>query len=162
MVRVAGLLMSIGYAALIGWLYASQPQTGTEALGGLAASVGVYRVDEQAFEDGLSFFRAGKFPESRLAFERADPAHRDARTRFYVAYSYYRQGWGRFSNDDVLFKQGLDEVNRAIEVAPDHRLVVADDTLGMRTADELKVELERGIQRDLSDLNPLRVFEARK
>ena len=162
MVRAAGLLMSVAYAAAIVWLYSSQPQTSAEAVGGLAAAVGAYRIDRQAFDDGLGFFRQDKFPEARLAFERADPAHRDAETQFYVAYSYYRQGWGRLSSDDELFKQGLDAVNRAIAIAPGNRLVVTDETLAMRSADELKAELERGIRRDASDLNPLRVLEPRK
>jgi hypothetical protein len=162
MIRIAGLLLSTAYAAVIVWLYASQPQTRAEAVGGLAATVGVYRINAQAFDDGLRFFRADGFVEARMAFERADPAHRDALTQFYIAYSFYRQGWGRTYNDDLLFKQGLEAVDRAIALAPDHRLVVADETLGMRSADELKVELERGIRRDLSDLNPLRLFERRK
>ena len=162
MVRVAGLVMSVVYAAAIVWLYTSQPQTRAEALGGLAASVGAYRIDNQAFADGLSFFRADKFEEARMAFARADPAARDGRTQFYVAYSYYRQGWGRLYSDDRLFKQGLDAVNRAIEVAPANRIVVEDETLGMRTAEELKAELERGLRREPSDFNPLRVLDPRK
>lgn len=162
MLRLAGLALSIAYAAVVVWLYTSQPQTGAEALGGLAATVGVYKVDAQALQDGLAFFRADKFPESRMAFERADPAHRDARTQFYIAYSYYREGWGRLSNDDALFAQGLDAVNRAIALAPANRLVVDDAALGMRSAEELKAELERGMRRETSDFNPLRVFEPRK
>jgi hypothetical protein len=162
MLRAAGLIMSVAYAALIVWLYASQPQTRAEAVGGRAAAVGAYRIDRQAFDDGLIFFRQDRFPEARLAFERADPAHRDAETQFYIAYSYYRQGWGRLSNDDALFTQGLDAVNRAIALAPGNRLVASDETLAMRSADELKAELERGLRYDASDLNPLRVFEPRK
>ena len=161
MVRVAGLVMSIGYATAIVWLYASQPQTGAQALGGLAATVGAYRIDEQAFADGLAFFRAEKFPEARMAFARADPAQRDARTQFYVAYSFYRQGWGRLYNDDRLFRQGVEAVDRAIAVAPGNRLYVEDDTLGLQSAEELKAELERGLRRDLSDLNPRRLVEPR-
>jgi tetratricopeptide (TPR) repeat protein len=162
MVRAAGLVLSVVYAAAIVWLYTSQPQTGAEAMGGLASTIGAYRIDQRAFEDGLVFFRQDKFPEARLAFERADSARRDARTQFYVAYSYYREGWGRVYSDDTLFKQGLDAVNRAIEIAPDNRLAVDDDTLKMRTTEELKVELERGLKREPADLNPLRMFEPRK
>ena len=162
MVRALGLLFSALYGAVIVWLYASQPQTSAEALGGLAATVGVYRIDTQAFEEGLTFFRREQFPEARTAFARADPAKRDARTQFYIAYSYYRQGWGRIYNDDELFRQGLEAVERAIAVAPGGRVVVDDVGLGMRSADELKAELERGLQRDASDFNPLRVFDRRK
>ena len=162
MVRAAGLVVTVVYAAVIVWLYSSQPQTSAEALGGLAATVGAYRIDQQAHDDGIAFFRQDKFEEARAAFERADTAHRDATTQFYVAYWYYRQGWGRLSSDDRLFKQGLDAVNRAIALAPDNRLVVTDEQLTMRSGDELKVELERGLRRELSDFNPLRVLEPRK
>ena len=95
LLRAAGLAFSVLYASVIVWLYASQPQTRAEALGGLAATVGAYRIDTQAFEEGLGFFRRDMFAEARMAFERADPAHRDARTQFYLAYSFYREGWGR-------------------------------------------------------------------
>jgi len=97
-----------------------------------------------------------------MAFARADPAQRDARTQFYVAYSFYRQGWGRLYNDDRLFRQGVEAVDRAIAVAPGNRLYVEDDTLGLQSAEELKAELERGLRRDLSDLNPRRLVEPRK
>jgi hypothetical protein len=147
---------------VIVWLYASQPQTGAEALGGLAATVGAYAIDQQSFADGLQFFRAGKFREARAALERADPARRDARTQFYIAYAFYREGWGRFSSDDELFREGLAAVNRAIALAPGNRLVVEDEDLGMRSADELKAELERGLRREASDFNPLRIFRPRK
>lgn len=162
MVRAAGLLLSLVYAGIIVWLYAAQPQTMAEVTGGLSAGIGVYRIDEQALQDGLAFFRRDAFVEARAAFERADPAHRDARVQFYIAYSYYRQGWGRVYNDDALFTQGIEAVDRAIAAAPDHRLVVDDPTLEMHTADELKAELTRGITREPSDFNPLRVLRHRK
>ena len=162
MVRVVGLALAILYAAIIGWLYVSQPRNRAEALGGLAAVVGTYRIDPVAFQEGLAFFRQDKFAEARSAFERADPAHRDAQTQFYTGYSFYREGWGRIYNDDRLFKLGLDAVTRAIEVAPGHRVAVDDQTLGMRSGDELKAELERGLRREASDFNPMRVFEPRK
>jgi len=161
-IRALGLLLSLAYAVVIVWLYAAQPQTMAEVTGGLASQVGVYRIDDQAFADGLAFFRRDAFVEARAAFARADPAQRDARTQFYIAYSFYRQGWGRVYSDDALFGQGLIAVDRAIAAAPDHRLVVDDATLGLRTADELRAELQRGLTRELSDLNPLRVLRTRK
>ncbi|MEP6915107.1 MAG: hypothetical protein ABJC89_05650 [Acidobacteriota bacterium] len=161
-VRVAGLAATLLYGALVVWLYAAQPQTVAQVTGGLTSSVGAYRVDPQATEDALGFFRRDAFPESRAAFERADPAHQDARTQFYVAYSYYRQGWGRVYNDDTLFRKGLETVDLAITLAPAHRLVVDDAMLGMKTADELRAELERGVTREASDFNPFKVFRPRK
>jgi hypothetical protein len=53
-------------------------------------------------------------------------------------------------------------VDLAIALAPSHRLVVDDADLGMKSADELRAELERGLTREASDLNPLRVFRPRK
>jgi len=160
-VRLGGLGISLLYAALIAWLYASQPQTVAEVTGGLTATIGAYHIDEQAFADGVAFFRKDQFEEARAAFQRADAAQRDARTQFYIAYAFYRQGWGRVYNDDALFKQGLEAVDRAIALAPNQRLVVDDADLGMRTGDELRVELQRGLTRDASDLNPLRLFRRR-
>ena len=160
--RVLGLACTCTYAAIVVWLYTAQPQTVAEVTGGLAAEVGVYRIDEHAYGDGLAFFRRDMFVEARAAFSRADPAQRDPRTQFYVAYSYYRQGWGRVYSDDELFKQGLAAVDRAIAASPDGRVLVDDAMLGMKSADELRAELQRGLTRDASDLNPLRVFETRK
>lgn len=162
MLRIAGMIVSVGYAAVIVWLYASQPQTMAEVTGGITGAVGAYAVDARAFEDGLTFFRGDKFEEARAAFDRADPARRDSRVQFYVAYSYYRQGWGRLYNDDALFKLGLEAAERAIALAPGNRLVVDDAQLGMRTGDELRAELQRGLTRDASDFNPLRVARPRK
>jgi hypothetical protein len=162
MIRAAGLLVTVAYAAAIVWAYASQPQTGAEAIGGLAFTVGAYRIDEQAFQDGIGLFRQDQFAASRAAFDRADPAKRDARTQFYVAYSFYREGWRRFYNDDTLFERGLDAVNRAIDLAPGRRLVVDDPGLTMHTGEELRSELESGLRTDVSDFNPVRVFTPRK
>ena len=67
---------------------ASQPRTVAEFTGGLAATIGAYRIDEVAFADGLRFFHADRFVEARAAFRRADPATRDAVTQPYVACSY--------------------------------------------------------------------------
>src|SRR5688572_31093155 len=122
-VRGVGVAVVIGYATFIGWLLAAQPRTMTEVVGGVAAALGTYGVDAQAFADGLAFFRKDQFVEARAAFARADPASRDANTQFYIAYSYYRQGWYRTHRDDALYKEGLAHVERAIALAPDGRLV---------------------------------------
>ena len=57
-IRALGLLLSLAYAVVIVWLYAAQPQTMAEVTGGLASQVGVYRIDDRAFADGLAFFAA--------------------------------------------------------------------------------------------------------
>jgi hypothetical protein len=143
-------------------LFVQQPETFAEATGGLTSAFGGYRIDRQAFEDGLQYFRNDQFAEARAAFDRADPADRDALTQFYVAYSFYRQGWGRFYSDDDLYRQGLEAVNRAIALAPEGRLMIDEPDLQIRSADELKAELERGLDVDASDLNPMRALRPRK
>jgi len=161
-IRGAGLAGALAYAALIGWLYVTQPQTPAQVSGGLAAIVGAYHVDNQAFNDGLQFFRKDQFVEARAAFARADPAERDATTQFYIAYAFYRQGWGRVYNDDALFTAGIAAVDKAIAAAPNGRLIVNDPDLQMHSGDELRAELQRGVTREASDLNPLKVFRTRK
>jgi tetratricopeptide (TPR) repeat protein len=157
-----GALLAVSIAASIVWLYIRQPQTVAEMTGALSASVGAYHIDDAAFSDGLSYFRAGKFEAARLAFARADRARQDPRTLFYISYSFYRQGWGRLYSDDRLFGQGLETIDRAIAVAPNGRVVVDDPDLQMHSADELKAELQAGLRGDASAFNPLKVFRPRK
>src|SRR5438105_545841 len=161
-VRATGLATTVVYAGVIAWLYARQPQTIAEMAGALSASVGVYRVDPEAFQHGLTLFRADQFDAARLAFDRADAAHQDPKTQFYIAYSYYRQGWGRVYNDDALFMAGLEAIDRATALAPGGRIVVDDPDLQMRSAEELKAELQAGLRHGISDFNPLKMFRPRK
>jgi hypothetical protein len=161
-IRSAGLAFTAAYAILIVWLYAQQPQTVAQVTGGLTAAVGAYAVDRASFEEGLAFFRRDQFPEARAAFERADPADRDPTTQFYLAYSYYREGWGPLRRDDRLYRLGLEALDVATKAAPAGRIVVDDPDLGMRSADELRAEFERGLTVTPSDFNPLRVLEKRK
>jgi hypothetical protein len=161
-IRVGGLVLTVLYAALIGWLFTRQPQTVAQITGGLASTIGAYSIDQQSLADGLRFFRNDQFAEARMAFARADPAIRDARTQFYVAYAFYREGWGRFHHDDALYRQGIVAANRALALSPQGTYLVDDPSLVMRTAAELKAELEKGVEQTWSDLNALRVLEPRK
>ena len=81
-VRAGGLAAAAGYGALILWIYSTQPHTIAQVSGGLTSMVGAYAIDQQAFADGLGFFRRDQFPEARAAFARADAAQRDPRTQF--------------------------------------------------------------------------------
>ena len=161
-VRVVGLALAICYATFIIWLYVRQPQTLAEVTGGLTATVGAYRINQQAFDDGLALFRRDQHEAARAAFARADPAGQDARTQFYIAYSFYRSGWGRVYQDNELFRKGLAHVDAAIALAPGSRLVIDDSEIAMHTADELRAELAEGLRVEASDFNPMRVFRARK
>jgi hypothetical protein len=162
LVRVAGLAVVALYASVLVWLYAEQPRSMAEVAGGLSATVGAYQIDALAFEDGLQYFRSDQFAAARAAFRRADPAERDPRTQFYIAYSYYRQGWHRTHHEDALYRDGLEIITRAIRLAPDGRLIVDDPELGMHRGDELKAELEAGLTTDASDFDPRRLLQRRK
>lgn len=160
--RTFGLAVVTAYSAFIIWAYVRQPQSVAEVTGGLSASVGAYRINQQAFDEGLRLFRSDQFRAARVAFERADPGRQDATTRFYIAYTFYREGWSRLFHDDERFAHGLEAVNQAIALAPNGILLVEDPDLGLRSAAELKTELEAGLRRDISDLNPLKPLQRRK
>jgi tetratricopeptide (TPR) repeat protein len=161
-IQVAGLAFTIAYAAFIAWIYTTEPRTFKEV--GISAEVvaGTYQVNQEKFNSGLDLFRREQFRAARDEWQRADPAQGDARTQFYIAYSFYREGWGRLYYDQQLFKQGLEAVNRAIALAPTSSLTVDDPNLGMHSAAELKAELEQGTERSWSDVNPLKVLRTRK
>jgi len=160
-IRSLDLVLTIAYGSLIVWTYANQPRTVAEMAGGITASVGAYRIDRASFDAGLDFFHADKFLEARSAFARADPAKQDATTQYYIAYSFLREGWGRVYSDAAMLKQAEAALERAIEVAPGGRIVVADPNLTRATSDELRAEIERGLTHDASDLNPLKVLRQR-
>ena len=160
--RTVGLAMAASYGAFIVWMYVRQPQSVAEVAGGLTASLGAYRINQQAYDEGLRLFRSDQFTAARLAFERADPGHQDARTRFFIAYTFYREGWGLLYDDDKLFAQGLDAVNEAIALDPRGALVIDDPDFALRSPGELKGELEAGLRSDPSDLNPFNTLRRRK
>lgn len=159
--RVLGLTLSLMYAAAIVRVYVRQPATLPEVAGSLTSSVGAYRIDQARFDAGLRFFRQDQFVEARDAFAQADPARQDTRVQFYVAYAYLRQGWGRMYADDALYKAGAAALDHARSMAPGGAIVVDDPTLRLHTAEELSAEFQRGLTRELSDLNPARVFQER-
>jgi hypothetical protein len=159
--RVAGLTLSLIYAAAIIRTYVRQPATLPEITGGLTWSVGVYRIDQARFDAGLSYFRADKFLEARDAFAQADPARQDPMVQFYTAYSYLREGWGRTYNDEVLYRAGKATLAHAREIAPHGTILVEDPTLKLHSAEELEAEFDRGLTHGISDLNPMRLLRER-
>jgi hypothetical protein len=162
LIPALGIAWTLVYAAFVVWLYATAPRSVAEVATRASVAAGTYAVDRARFDAGRELFLREQYAAARDEWSRADPAQRDARTQFYVAYSFYRQGWGRFYDDDALFRQGLDAVNRAIALSPDAPLDVDDPELKIHSAAELKAELERGTERTLEDLNPLKVFRERK
>jgi len=160
-VQIVGLILTAVYAATIVWLYATEPRSFKEVVTGAQVAAGTYQIDQEKFNAALALFRREQFRAARDEWQRADPAQTDPTTQFYIAYSFYREGWGRVYNDQDLFKQGLEAVNRAISLAP-ATLTVPDENLQLHTAAELKAELEQGTERSWSDVNPLKVLRTRK
>lgn len=145
---------------LVFFIYSTEPRSFAEVSTKGQVILGSYKIDQSAFDQGLATFRRDEFPAARALFETADPEKRDAATQFYIAYSYYRQGWGRISNDDALFRSGLEAVGRVIAIDANYR--TADETLWIKTAAELKDEFDEGLKITPSDFNPMKITMERK
>ena len=170
-IQLLGVTVTAIYFLFIVFLYVSEPKSLSEIPTNAVSTIqnaankgqviiGTYQIDQAKFDAGLQAFRQDNFVAARDNFERADPEKHDAKTQFYIAYSFYRQGWGRVSNDDVIFKQGLEAVNGVIALDPDFRST--DDNLKIKTPVELKNEFEEGLKITAGDFNPLKVFRERK
>lgn len=153
------LITAVGLAFIV-FLYWTEPRTIAEVSSKGQVVLGTYDIDKSQLEQGLASFKRDEFVAARSAFDRADPQKRDAITQFYLAYSYYRQGWGRVSNDDELFRAGIEAADRTIAIDPDFR--ISDETLMMKTPQELKAEMEDGLRITISDFDPRRLTRERK
>lgn len=162
LIKSLGIAWTLLYAAFVVWIYATAPRTFTEATTGASVVAGTYSIDEARFRAARELFGREQFAAARDEWMRADPAGRDARTQFYIAYAFYREGWGRVYNDDALFKQGLEAIERAIQLSPEGALHVDDAELKIHSAAELKAELRQGTESSVGDLNPLKLVRERK
>ena len=160
--QVVGIIWTLVYASLIVWLYATEPRSFKEVAANSQVAAGTYEINQERFNNGLALFRREQFRAARDEWTGADPAQRDPRSQFYIAYAFYREGWGRVYYDNGLYTQGLEAINRAINLAPNGVLAVDDPDLQMHTAAELKTELEQGTETSWKDLNPLKLFRQRK
>ena len=170
-IQILGIVITAAYGVFIIFLYAAEPRSLGEVTSKAKTTIenaatkgqvviGTYEINKAEFDRGLQAFRQNNFVAARDAFEKADPEKRDPATQFYIAYSYYRQGWGRVSNDDALFKQSLEALERVRILDPNFRS--ADPDLQLRTPAELQHELEDGMKVTADDFNPLKVFRERK
>lgn len=154
------MVIVIVAAGVIVWLYAKQPESFQEVVSKAAVTAGTYSIDDVEFKRGIELFRQDNFPGARESFAKADPEKRDARVQFYNAYSFYRQGFGVVYEDDEMFKQGLVAVDQVIALKPDFR--VDDENLKMKTSQELKTELQGGLEVTIQDFNPMKLTRERK
>jgi len=158
-VQITGIVLSLLYGAAIAWVYIRQPRTLEELKTQAAVEAHVYRVDPQNFEDGLKQFNAAQYAVAIQLFKLADPAGRDPATQFYIAYSYYVLGRGRFSDDDDMFRQGLTAVDRCIAYAPNQVFEIGRADLEFQNAWALRERLKDGLTVTGSDFNPLNWFK---
>ena len=161
-IQITGLALTIAYAAFIIWIYATEPRTFKEVATSAEVAAGTYQINQEKFDAGHALFLREQFRAARDEWQRADPAQGDVRTQFYIAYSFYREGWGRVYYDQDLFEQGLEAANRAANLTATTQLTIDDPNLKMHTVAELKAELEQGVERSWSDVNPLKVLRTRK
>lgn len=162
-IQIVGILLTVFYAAFVVWLYLSQPQTIAEISTKATVAVGTYEVDRTKFNEGVRLFRGENYAAARDFFAAADPERRDARTQFYLAYSFYREGFRRVlsvSNDKTLFEQALEATTRVVALDPNFKSDDAD--LKLKTPAELRAELQQGLKWDWNDLNPGNLLRERK
>lgn len=170
-IQTAGLVLTVVYGLFVVWIYWAAPksvgevtvkarETLEQAADEAKAATGTYEVDAEKFSKALTAFRADNFVLARDLFEQADPKGIDPKTQYYIAYSFYRQGWGRFSNDDELFKQGLEQVAKVI--ALDREYKADDPGLKLKYPVELKKQLEDGLKITADDFNPLKLTRERQ
>ncbi|HEV7844541.1 MAG TPA: hypothetical protein VGO69_12685 [Pyrinomonadaceae bacterium] len=148
LIQSVGIAWTILYSVFIIWIYATEPRSFKEVTAIAKAAAGINLFNQEKFDTALMLFRQDKFRAARDEWERADPAKKHPRTQFYIAYAFYREGWGRISIDKELFKQGLEAVNRVIVLTSEESFTVDDDPdLQMHTPAELKTELEQGTEK---------------
>lgn len=170
-VHILSIALTAFGSIFVAWLYLVEPksladvsvkaQTTIETVATKTqVAVGAYEIDQAKFDEGLKAFRQDNFVAARDSFERADTERRDAKTQFYIAYSFYREGFGKVYNDDALFKKGLEQINSV--AALDKNFKSDDANLKMKTPAELKHEFEEGLKVTAGDFNPLKILRERK
>ena len=113
-IQITGIGVAVVYFVFIAFLYIAEPRsladisakavtTVQDAMTKGSVIAGTYEIDRAKFNEALALFRADNLVAARDLFQKADPERRDAATQYYIAYTYYRQGWGRMTNDDELF-----------------------------------------------------------
>ncbi len=170
-IQILGIALTMIFGVFVAWVYLVEPksvedlsvkakETIEQATTKAQVITNTYEIDQSKFSEGLLAFRRDNFIVARDLFEKADTEKRDPKTQFYIAYTFYRQGWGRFSNDDELFKKGLEQIDRLIKLNNDFKSDDAD--LKLKTPVELKNEFEEGLRITADDFNPFKLTRERK
>jgi isopenicillin N synthase-like dioxygenase len=156
-IQIFSVFLITIFSAFIIWLYVSEPKSLVEVATKATVTVGTYEINKAKFDEGLSQFHNENYAVARDFFNQADTEKRDDKTQFYIAYSFYRQGFGKVYSDNNLYKQGLEITGKI-----NQNFKSDDENLQMKTPAELKNELEEGLKVTASDFNPLKVLRERK
>jgi isopenicillin N synthase-like dioxygenase len=156
-IQIFSIFLITTFGVFIVWLYVSEPKNLVEVATKATVTVGTYEVNKAKFDEGLSQFNSENYAVARDFFNQADTEKRDDKTQFYIAYSFYRQGFGKVYSDNNLYKQGLEITGKI-----NQNYKSDDANLQIKTPAELKNELEEGLKVTASDFNPLKVLRERK
>ena len=90
-IQIAGLIWTLVYGSIIVWIYATEPRSFKDVATNSQVAAGTYEINQEKFNNGLALFRRDQFRAARDEWTSADPAQRDSRTQFYLAYACYRE-----------------------------------------------------------------------
>jgi tetratricopeptide (TPR) repeat protein len=162
-VQFLGIAATLLYGTFVAWLYATQPRSIAELQTAAAVQANVYTIDQAQFDEAMRAFRQGQFQIAVDHFARADPARRDPKTQFLIAYAHYAVGRGTLYDDDKEFQAALEAVDRCLAVAPNNTYTIDEPglTLDYTSADRLRQRLREGLEVTPGDLNPFKKGDAR-
>lgn len=155
-VQALGIALTLGYGALVLWLYATQPRSIEDIKTAAAVQANVYAIDQAHYDQGVRAFKEKQFRIAADHFAAADPASRDPKCQFLVAHSHYSQGAGAVYDDDKEFVLSLAAVDRCLEVAPNNTYTIDEPTLALdyTSAERLRQRVRDGLEVTPGDFNP--------
>jgi hypothetical protein len=156
--QITGIMLTLLYGASILWLYVRQPRSFEEIKTQAAVEANLYSVKKENFDEALKQFNAAQYAVAVEQFKLADAAERDPASQFYIAYSYYMLGRGRFNDDDEMFKKGLAAVELCLANAPNQIYESERGDLQIRSAAALRERFKEGLEVTPGDFNPLDWF----
>src|SRR5258708_28213762 len=113
-IQITGMVWTLVYASIVVWIYATEPRSFKEVATNSQVAVGTYEINQERFNNALALFRRDQFRAARDEWAGADPAQKDPRTQFYIAYAWYREGWGRVYYHNAFLRPGLEAVHLPI------------------------------------------------
>jgi len=73
-IQIAGIIWTLVYASIIVWIYATEPRSFKEVATNSQLAAGIYEINQEKFNNGLTLFRRDQFRAARDEWAGADPA----------------------------------------------------------------------------------------